>query len=135
MSLAAIAIGGCSSLGPGDADLPIGAVPMVAGPQYQEWFARTQACSGLSGQVKDVQWFVVPNADVFETRVGPKVGMWEKTGGAARIIIAGRYTGHEMVIRHEMLHHLLDRSGHPSEFFVDRCKLTWESWTLAAGPA
>lgn len=122
-------------MAPSDADLPAGAVPMVASASFQEWFGRTQACSGLRGELKEIQWFVVPNADVFETDVGPKVGMWEKSAGVARIIIAGRYQDHEMVVRHEMLHHLLDRAGHPTEFFVDRCKLTWESWTATAGPA
>ena len=54
--------------------------------------------------------------------------MWEKAGSVTRIIIAGHYTDHEMVVRHEMLHHLLDREGHPAEFFVNRCQLTWDSW-------
>lgn len=32
------------------------------------------------------------------------------------------------VVRHEMLHALLDRGDHPPEYFVSRCGLTWESW-------
>jgi hypothetical protein len=45
------------------------------------------------------------------------------------------------VVRHEMLHALLGRQGHPSEYFVTRCGLTWASWgsqpgsTVAAGTA
>ena len=128
LSVAAVAFGGCSSFAPTEADLPVGAVPMVAPAAYAEWFSRTQACSGLEGQIQQIQWFVVPDANVFETPAGPKVGMWEKTGGVARIIIAGNYAGHEMVVRHEMLHQLLDREGHPAEYFIERCKLTWETW-------
>jgi hypothetical protein len=74
---------------------------------------------------------VVPNAETFETPAGEKVGMWEKSGNTTRIIIAGRYLDHEMVVRHEMLHHLLDREGHPQEFFAARCHLTWDTWTAS----
>ena len=128
LALAALVIGGCSSLAPSEVQLPEGAVPMTIRSEYQAWFAKTESCSALRGQFQALQWFVVPDAETFATPEGPKVGMWEKSGGQARIVIAGRYIGHEMVVRHEMLHHLLDREGHPSEYFVDRCHLTWESW-------
>ena len=57
--------------------------------------------------------------------------MWERDQQGARIVLAGNYENSEMAVRHEMLHHLLDRTGHPPEYFIDRCHLTWESW---AGP-
>jgi hypothetical protein len=34
----------------------------------------------------------------------------------------------EMVVRHEMLHDLLGRPGHPDPPFGVGCPLTWESW-------
>jgi hypothetical protein len=112
--------------------LPEGAVRMAAPPEYPLWFARTERCSGLQARFDEIQWYVVPGVGTFATQAGPKVGMWEKSSGAAIVVIAGRFRDHEMVVRHEMLHHLLDREGHPSEYFVDRCHLTWESWE--AGP-
>jgi len=48
-------------------------------------------------------------------------------------VIAGNYAEHEMVVRHEMLHALLQREGHPTDYFVNRCHLTWESWSAAGG--
>jgi hypothetical protein len=33
-----------------------------------------------------------------------------------------------MVVRHEMLHDLMRRSGHPSPPFGTGCPLTWDSW-------
>lgn len=128
----AVFVGGCSSFGPSELPLPAGAVPMVAEARYRDWFGQTEACSGLEGAFQTISWYVVPGAETFETPEGPKVGMWEKSGTTTRIIIAGRYVGHEMVVRHEMLHHLLDREGHPSEFFTARCRLTWDSWSQAA---
>lgn len=129
LALAALVIGGCSSFAPSESPLPDGAVPMVSRQEYRAWFAKTASCSRLDGQFQSLQWFVVPNAETFATPDGPKVGMWEKSGNVAKIVIAGRYAGNEMVVRHEILHHLLDREGHPSEYFVDRCHLTWESWS------
>ena len=129
LCLAALAFGGCSAFAPAEPELPAGAVRLDTQPQYAAWFERTEACSGLTGQFKQIQWFVVPGAETFQTSAGPKVGMWEKAGSVARIIIAGNYVGHEMVVRHEILHHLLDREGHPAEYFVNRCRLTWESWS------
>ena len=132
LSLVAFMIGGCSAFSPSIAPLPAGAVQVSPRPEFAAWFARTEACAGLSGQFQQIQWFVVPGAETFETAEGPKVGMWEKSGSVARIIVAGRYLDHEMVVRHEMLHHLLDREGHPQEFFAERCHLTWATWPSAS---
>ena len=45
-----------------------------------------------------------------------------------RIAVAEGYVAHELVVRHEMLHALLDREGHPPLYFQQRCALTWETW-------
>ena len=132
MALAAAMIGGCAAFSPSLA-LPAGAVQIAARAEFATWFARTEACSGIRGQFQQIQWFVVPGAETFETGDGAKVRMGEKNGSATRIIIAGRYLDHEMVVRHEILHHLLDREGHPAEFFADRCHLTWETSANANG--
>ncbi len=128
-ALALLVFAGCSSLAPTENLLPDGAVPMTALAEYQGWFGNTEACSRLSGRFNNIRWYVVPGAETFQTTAGPKVGMWEKIGSEDRIIIAGRYVDHEMVVSHEILHYLLDREGHPPEYFVDRCHLTWESWS------
>jgi hypothetical protein len=128
-TLAILVFGGCSSLAPTDEALPRGALPLAAPATYRTWFERTEACSDLRGRFEQIHWYVVPEVETFATAAGPKVGMWEKSAGTARIIVAGRYVDHEMVVRHEMLHHLLDREGHPAEYFVQRCRLTWDSWS------
>ena len=132
LAASVLLIGGCSSLAPSDLELPPGAVPFAAPAIYGAWFAKTEACAGVRARFQNIQWYLVPDAATFPTAAGPKVGMWEKSGSEARIIVAGRYADNEMVVRHEMLHHVLDREGHPTEFFVDRCHLTWESWDQRA---
>jgi len=108
--------------------MPEGAVPVAAPAVYREWYQRTEACSGRTGNLDAVQFYVVPGVETFETRDGPQVGVWIGEGGSHRIVIAGNYQGHEMVVRHELLHTLLRQTGHPEEYFVTRCRLTWESW-------
>ena len=123
----------CASTGPSESLLPIGAVALSAPAVYAEWHQRTQACSGLSGTISSVEFYVVPGVDAFPTKDGPKVGLWTRDGQSSRIVIAGNFVNHEMVVRHEMLHQLLGREGHPDEYFVTRCQLTWDSWHAAGG--
>ncbi|HJR36376.1 MAG TPA: hypothetical protein VJ817_15575 [Gemmatimonadales bacterium] len=126
--LGVMALSGCGALTPSQAVLPVGAVPVAASATYREWFARTEACSGRTGSLATVQFYVVPGVETFETRDGPQVGVWIGEGASHRIVIAGNYQGNEMVVRHELLHTLLRQTGHPEEYFVNRCRLTWESW-------
>ncbi len=126
-------ISACSTLAPHDIPLPAGAVQVVAPVIYQEWQERTEACSGLTGNFSAIQWYVVPGVETFSTDQGLKVGQWIREGGQNKIVIAGNYQNHEMVVRHEILHSLLEREGHPPEYFVTRCHLTWDSWDRATG--
>jgi hypothetical protein len=132
-SLALITLG-CSpatTLSPNS--LPDGAVLVVAPTEYRAWWARTETCSGITGDFDRVAWYTVPGVGTMETDIGEKVGIWGSQGGQSTITIAGDYLEHELVVRHEMLHELLGREGHPDEYFVARCGLTWESWQLASG--
>ena len=123
----------CSALAPSEPAVPAGAVALVMPAVYREWFQKTEACSGRSGNVAAVQFYVVPGVETFATADGPKVGEWISDGAGDRVIIAGNYQLHEMVVRHELLHALLRQSGHPAEYFVSRCGLTWESWNSGNG--
>lgn len=122
-------LSGCAALAPSDSPLPLGAVRLDAPAAYREWAQKTQSCSGVSTDLSTVQFYIVPGVATFSTEDGQKVGLWLKVGGNNRIVIAGNYANHEMVVRHEMLHALLQREGHPSDYFVDRCHLTWDSWS------
>ncbi len=128
-------LSGCSSLSPSEPSLPAGATEIVAPIAYQEWHAKTEACSGLSGDFSTIKFYVVPGVETFSTKDGSKVGEWTSDGVTNRVVIAGNYQNFEMVVRHELLHSLLRKEGHPPEYFVDRCHLTWESWNGPRGGA
>lgn len=121
-----LGVASCTGLEPSTP--PEGAVPMSAPAEFSTWYARTEACAQLDGAGEAIEWYVVPGVATFETSIGEKVGLWERVGNVSRITIAGDYVGNEMVVRHEMLHDLLERTGHPPEYFVTRCHLTWDSW-------
>ena len=121
----------CATLAPSEGLLPPGAVQISPPTVYQDWAQRTRSCSGLEGDLSTVQFYVIPGVQTFSTKDGEKVGLWSREGRTDRIVIAGNYENHEMVVRHEMLHALLQREGHPSGYFVDRCHLTWETWNSA----
>lgn len=118
---------GCDVLGPA-APLPESAVAFPAPAQFQDWWARTEACAGRTGRLESIAWYLVPGASTFMSEGAVQVGRWSRTGSEARIVLAGDFADDELVVRHEMLHSLLDRGDHPSEYFVARCGLTWESW-------
>lgn len=123
----------CNSTSPHEISLPVGAVEIAAPAVYQEWHAKTQSCSGRTGNFSTLKFYVVPGVDAFPTYGGAKVGEWVTDGSSSRIVVAGNYRDHEMVVRHEILHSILKSDGHPPEYFVNRCRLTWESWNGPRG--
>jgi len=119
---------GCSAPLEPSSHLPAGATALAAPAEYRTWWAKTEACAQLAGDFDQVHWYVVPGVTTFETDIGEKVGLWSRDGNIVSITVAGDYADTELVVRHEMLHAILNRGGHPEEYFVTRCGLTWESW-------
>lgn len=101
-----------------------GEQPMTAPDVYRVWWDKTEACSGLSGDFDRVEWLVVPGHG-FTCSSGQCAGHWESDH---RIFIAQDWAQNEMVVRHEMLHDLLGRPGHPNPPFGKGCPLTWDTW-------
>ena len=118
----------CEMLGP-PGELPANAQLMIAPEQYRDWWEATEACSGREGDFDAIEWYVVPGVETFETEAGPKVGLWSHSSEGMRVVVADGYAENELVVRHEMLHALLNRGGHPEEYFNTRCNLTWDSWS------
>lgn len=134
LTLCAALLGGaCTGFEPSAPSLPALAVRIDAPAVYRQWFEETERCSGLVSEFQTVEWYVVEGVDQFMVDGAPRVGMWQRSGGRSQIVIAGNYAGHEMVVRHELLHHLIGEEGHPKSLFEQRCQLTWESW-YAGGP-
>lgn len=113
---------------------PNGAIRMTAPLEYHEWYEKTAQCAQLPNlDYSKIEWYVIPDVVTFPTDIGEKVALWEQLpDGYSRITVADFYVNNEMVVRHEMLHDLLNRfgrpTGHPALYFEDRCGLTWSTW-------
>jgi hypothetical protein len=102
--------------------VPPGAERFTPPAAYRQWWTLTEACSGLHGSFDAVQWYVLPNTSTLQLNDGTGVNAaWERRGN--RIMLAGeldgRYAGD--LVRHEMLHALLQAGSHPRDAFIGRC--------------
>ncbi len=116
-----------------DTALPSGAKAFVPSASYAGWWSKTEQCAEKNADYQRIEWYVVPGATTFQTPEGEKVGLRIQRGSEIQIVIAEAYVTHEMVVRHEMLHAILGQPGHPSLYFVDRCRLTWDTWIADHG--
>ena len=105
------------------APLPPGATPMEPRAQYQRWWSMVEQCSGLSRPMAEIEWFSVGGGS-FRSSAGELVdGLYVQ--GPERIILAGTVLNDGQVVRHEMLHALIQNNDpamlHPGEYFLRRC--------------
>jgi len=105
--------------------LPEGSVPFVPPDVFHAWWDATERCAGISKDFDDISWYVLPDRQSISTPDGEKVGMWFGSTSGSAIVLAGPWQKSELVVRHEILHHLLKDEMHPDTFFKDRCRLTW----------
>ena len=104
---------------------------------YQEWWTKTEACSGRTGDMSQVAFYAVDSpsgAIALGTEKGH--GWWIRDGN--RIYLPANALSEEWLVRHEMLHALLQTGAHPTNQFVEACHLAstrvWRDSTLAADP-
>jgi len=105
---------------------------------YTEWWRKTEECSGQQGEMSRVTFYAV---DAPSGAIGLNGtiahGWWVRQGN--RIYLPANALGEEWLVRHEMLHALLQRGSHPTKQFVDACHLAsaevWRDSTLRADPA
>ncbi len=93
-------------------------------PIYQTWWRETEACSGITADFHRVRWFTAPLVTVNGTRVAAYTN-WKhhaiSMDAKLAFVADTGYVPAIMSIRHEMLHDLIQQSGHPTEFFVVKC--------------
>jgi hypothetical protein len=114
---AAVGLAACTSLV--DPDLPANGEQFTPPPVYARWWAMTQACSGLSGDLASVSWYVVPGVSAFPLQGQLVDGYWSFAGNRIVIAETARLDGGK--VRHEMLHALIKGRGHPRGKFLADC--------------
>src|SRR5215213_2761356 len=104
---------------------------------YQEWWDKTVACSGYNGRMTDVSFYAVDAPGGAIELAGEMAHAWWVREGN-RIYLPANALGEEWLVRHEMLHALLQKGSHPAELFVHECRVAsaavWRDSTLAQDP-
>jgi hypothetical protein len=86
---------------------------------YSTWWNMTQACSGLTGSLGNVTWFKT-NQALRNSSSGESIGgYWNSFSN--RIVLTTDAMLDGGSVRHEMLHSLLRKGGHPRNQFLGKC--------------
>ncbi len=102
---------GCSSLG-FESEVT-NKTPFSPPEVYADWWDATEACSGLDGDFARVSWYLATGI-TGDGKVAS--GRWSQPHD---IVIVRGYEGDETIVRHEMLHDLLDGDpDHTSALWV-----------------
>jgi hypothetical protein len=99
--------------------LPADATPFQARPEYALWWRATEQCSGLTGSLAAIQWYSVPGETFTLGADSLLDGTWFSKSNS--ILLAENSIDDGSTVRHEMLHALIGRGGHPAEMFRVRC--------------
>ena len=134
-----LGVGGCAVPNVAGAPLaPIGrswAVPTLG--LYQEWWDKNVACSGRQGRMTEVSFYAVDAPGGAIELAGEMAHAWWVREGN-RIYLPANALTEEWLVRHEMLHALLQRGSHPPDVFVEACHVAsaavWRDSTLDGRP-
>ena len=102
-----------------DPDLPAGAVRFTPPSFYSTWWEMTKACSGRSGSLDEVEWYVVPAGVRLELDGESVSAYW--SAGSNQIVLSEPVRDDGQVVRHEMLHAMLGSKGHSRREFLENC--------------
>jgi hypothetical protein len=99
--------------------LPKDAEQFSPPPVYSTWWAMTQTCSGLTGSMAAVTWYQTAE-EVTDTHTGDVIaGYW--VAGSNQIVLNSLVMLDGGTVRHEMLHALRQKGGHPRDQFLGKC--------------
>jgi hypothetical protein len=98
--------------------LPSNAKPFVPAAVYERWWAMTEACSGLSGDLEAVHWYSVPGSEFMH---GGQAAAGYTDLHTNSIVLAEQGIQDGPTVRHEMLHALRRVGGHPRSQFLQAC--------------
>ncbi|HEX7980994.1 MAG TPA: hypothetical protein VF461_20470 [Gemmatimonadaceae bacterium] len=99
--------------------VPVGAVALTPPARFAMWWRLTEACSAATGDFASVEWYVVPNTTTLTYENTQVDAFW--LGNPDRIVLADARRNDGPIVRHEMLHALLHRNGHPRDAFLTAC--------------
>ena len=99
-------------------DFPPTAVQFAAPQMFRAWWQIVEGCSAKRRPFDAVSWYQVRPGEL-TIRGATAAGAWFVDGN--RIVLTDWALRAGALVRHEMLHALLETGGHPGEFFQGKC--------------
>jgi hypothetical protein len=134
VAIASLGIAACDKIA-GPPPLPGDAEHFSPPAVYSTWWEMTRACSGQTGSLDAVTW-IKTNEVLHDPRTG-EVIIGYFTSADNRIVMSAGSILDGGAVRHEMLHALLRKPGHPRDEFLGKCAGTvycQGACVLDAGP-
>jgi hypothetical protein len=103
-------------------------------PIFFAWWKQVEDCSGRTASLGAVEWYVVPNVRTIPDGSFGDVAAYSDYRDH-RIVLAGEAQMVGPIVRHEMLHELLQAGGHPRRDFLERCAGVLECVSTCADDA
>jgi hypothetical protein len=86
---------------------------------YSTWWNMTQACSGITGSLGAVTWYKTDEPLSNPQTGDPIIGYWNSANN--NIVLESGVMLDGEAVRHEMLHALVRKPGHPRNQFLGNC--------------
>ena len=102
-----------------DPPLPTDAEEFSPPAVYTTWWQMTEACSALTGSMSAVKWYKT-NDIVHDAGTGDIIAAYW-TAGSNRVVLTSTVMMNGGIVRHEMLHALRQKGGHPRDQFLGKC--------------
>lgn len=89
--------------------------------EYRALWAEAEACTGTVADINRVTFWVVPGHS-FDCPAGQCAG-WHS---GHDIFLSEDWADYPLVVKHEMVHELLQKGGHPAVPFQSPCHVMWD---------
>jgi hypothetical protein len=99
-------------------DFPPAAIPFATPQLYRAWWQIVEECSGKRRPLDAVRWYQVRPGEL-SIRGESAAGAWFVSGN--RIVLSSWVLREGGLVRHEMLHAILETGSHPAEYFERKC--------------
>ena len=100
-------------------EFPPNAALVQPPPEYRVWWEVVESCSGYTRAFDAVRWYRVPIGRGLTVSGETAAGAW--FAGKNSIAIGDGWRAVGSLVRHEILHAILQTGSHPDEFFRDAC--------------
>ncbi len=109
---------------------PDGAAPLEVPAVYRQWWADLELCAQRSANFERIRFWKV-KGETFPCPNGPCAGRWQSPH---HVYIAERWLENPSLVKHEMLHDLLNTGEHPPAVFGPAgCNVLWDPPQTATG--